>query len=83
MRNERKVREGVVVSDKMDKTVVVMEEKMVLHPLYKKRVKNTRKYKAHDDNNACKVGDKVVIMETRPLAKTKNWRVVEIIEKAE
>jgi len=83
LRNERKVREGVVVSDKMDKTVVVMEEKMVLHPLYKKRVKNTRKYKAHDDNNACKVGDKVVIMETRPLAKTKNWRVVEIIEKAE
>lgn len=82
MRNERKVREGVVVSDKMDKTVVIMEEKMVLHPLYKKRVKKSNKYKAHDENNTCKVGDKVRIMETRPLAKTKNWRVVEIIEKA-
>lgn len=82
MRNERKVREGVVVSDKMDKTVVIMEEKMVLHPLYKKRVKKSIKYKAHDENNTCKVGDKVKIMETRPLAKTKNWRVVEIIEKA-
>lgn len=83
MRNERKVREGVVVSDKMDKTVVVLEEKMVLHPLYKKRVKRSKKYKAHDENNACKVGDKVRIMETRPLSKDKNWRVVEIIEKAE
>jgi small subunit ribosomal protein S17 len=82
LRNERKVREGVVVSDKMDKTVVIMEEKMVLHPLYKKRVKKSIKYKAHDENNTCKVGDKVKIMETRPLAKTKNWRVVEIIEKA-
>lgn len=82
MRNERKVREGVVVSDKMDKTVVIMEEKMVLHPLYKKRVKKSNKYKAHDEKNTCKVGDKVRIMETRPLAKTKNWRVVEIIEKA-
>ncbi|MBZ4683761.1 MAG: small subunit ribosomal protein [Fusobacteriaceae bacterium] len=83
MRNERKVREGVVVSDKMDKTVVVLEEKMVLHPLYKKRVKKSKKFKAHDENNACKVGDKVRIMETRPLSKDKNWRVVEIIEKAE
>lgn len=82
MRNERKIREGVVVSDKMDKTVVVMETKMVLHPLYKKRVKQSNKYKAHDENNTCKVGDKVRVMETRPLAKTKNWRVVEIIEKA-
>jgi small subunit ribosomal protein S17 len=82
LRNERKVREGVVVSDKMDKTVVVMEEKMILHPLYKKRVKKSRKYKAHDENNTCQTGDKVRIMETRPLAKTKNWRVVEIIEKA-
>jgi small subunit ribosomal protein S17 len=82
LRNERKIREGVVVSDKMDKTVVVMEAKMVLHPLYKKRVKQSNKYKAHDENNTCKVGDKVKIMETRPLAKTKNWRVVEIIEKA-
>jgi small subunit ribosomal protein S17 len=83
LRNERKVREGVVVSDKMDKTVVVLEEKMVLHPLYKKRVKRSKKYKAHDENNTCKVGDKVRIMETRPLSKDKNWRVVEIIEKAE
>jgi small subunit ribosomal protein S17 len=83
LRNERKVREGVVVSDKMDKTVVVLEEKMVLHPLYKKRVKKSKKFKAHDENNACKVGDKVRIMETRPLSKDKNWRVVEIIEKAE
>ncbi len=82
MRNERKTREGIVVSDKMDKTVVVMTETMVLHPLYKKRVKSTKKYKAHDENNACKEGDKVLIMETRPLSKDKRWRVVEIIEKA-
>jgi small subunit ribosomal protein S17 len=82
LRNERKTREAVVVSDKMDKTVVVAEETMVLHPLYKKRVKSTNKYKAHDENNACKVGDKVLIMETRPLSKDKRWRVVEIIEQA-
>ncbi len=82
MRNERKTREAIVVSDKMDKTVVVAEETMVLHPLYKKRVKSTNKYKAHDENNACKVGDKVLIMETRPLSKDKRWRVVEIIEQA-
>ena len=82
MRNERKTREAIVVSDKMDKTVVVAEEIMVLHPLYKKRVKSTNKYKAHDENNACKVGDKVLIMETRPLSKDKRWRVVEIIEQA-
>lgn len=82
MRNERKTREAIIVSDKMDKTVVVAEETMVLHPLYKKRVKSTNKYKAHDENNACKVGDKVLIMETRPLSKDKRWRVVEIIEQA-
>ena len=82
MRNERKTREAIVVSDKMDKTVVVAEETMVLHPLYKKRVKSTNKYKAHDENNACKVGDKVLIMETRPLSKDKRWRVVEVIEQA-
>ena len=82
MRNERKTREAVVVSDKMDKTVVVAEEAMVLHPRYKKRVKSTNKYKAHDENNTCKVGDKVLIMETRPLSKDKRWRVVEIIEQA-
>lgn len=82
MRNERKTREGVVVSDKMDKTVVVMEETSVLHPFYKKRIKSTNKYKAHDENNTCKVGDKVLIMETRPLSKDKRWRVVEIIQQA-
>lgn len=81
-RNERKIREGVVVSDKMDKTVVVVEETMKLHKLYKKRVKVSKKYKAHDEKNECKIGDKVKIMETRPLSKEKNWRVVEIIEKA-
>lgn len=81
-RNERKVREGIVVSDKMDKTVVVVEETMKLHKLYKKRVKFSKRYKAHDENNECKVGDKVVIMETRPLSKDKTWRVVEIVEKA-
>jgi len=82
LRNERKTREAVVVSDKMDKTVVVMEETYVLHPFYKKRMKETNKYKAHDENNACKVGDKVLIMETRPLSKDKRWRVVEIIQQA-
>ncbi len=81
-RNERKIREGVVVSDKMDKTVVVVEETMKLHKLYKKRVKVSKRYKAHDELNECKVGDKVRIMETRPLSKDKNWRVVEILEKA-
>ena len=81
-RNERKVREGIVVSDKMDKTVVVLEETMRLHKIYKKRVKTSKRYKAHDELNECHVGDKVRIMETRPLSKDKNWRVVEIIEKA-
>lgn len=81
-RNERKEREGIVVSDKMQKTVVVMEVRMEKHPLYKKRVKRTKKYKAHDENNICKTGDKVRIMETRPLSKEKTWRVVEILEKA-
>ena len=69
MRNERKVREGIVVSDKMDKTVVVLEETMKLHKLYKKRVKTSKKYKAHDENNECVIGDKVQIMETRPMSK--------------
>lgn len=82
MRNERKVREGLVVSDKMDKTIVVLEETHVLHPLYKKRMKKSIKYKAHDENNACKIGDKVRIMETKPLSKDKRWRLVEILEKA-
>lgn len=82
MRNERKVREGIVVSDKMDKTIVVLEETYMLHPLYKKRMKKSIKYKAHDENNACKAGDKVRIMETKPLSKDKRWRLVEILEKA-
>ena len=81
-RNDRKVREGIVVSDKMDKTVVVAEATMKLHKLYKKRLKATKKYKAHDENNDCNVGDKVRIMETRPLSKDKRWRVVTILERA-
>ncbi len=82
MRNERKVREGIVVSDKMQKTIVVAIETMVLHPIYKKRVKKTTKFKAHDENNEAHIGDKVRIMETRPLSRDKRWRLVEIIEKA-
>ena len=78
----RKTRVGLVVSDKMDKTIVVAIEDSVQHPLYKKVMKNTYKLKAHDENNECKVGDKVKVMETRPLSKDKRWRLVEIIEKA-
>ncbi len=81
-RNLRKTRVGRVVSDKMDKTVVVAIEDNVKHPLYNKIVKRTIKLKAHDEENACKIGDRVSIMETRPLSKDKNWRVVQIIEKA-
>ena len=81
-RNLRKTRVGIVASDKMDKTVVVAIEDNVKHPLYKKIVKNTVKFKAHDENNECGIGDRVLIMETRPLSKDKRWRVVEIIEKA-
>ena len=81
-RNERKVREGIVVSDKMDKTVVVLEETMKLHKLYKKRVKTSKKYNAHDEKNVFGVGDRVQIMETRPLSREKRWRVVTILEKA-
>ena len=81
-RNLRKTRVGRVVSDKMDKTVVVAIIDNVKHPLYKKIVKRTVRLKAHDENNACKVGDRVEVMETRPLSKDKRWRVVEIIEKA-
>jgi small subunit ribosomal protein S17 len=78
----RKIRIGKVVSDKMDKTVVVAVERVMRHPLYGKTIKRTKKFKAHDEENRCKVGDKVKIMETRPLSKEKRWRVVEIIEKA-
>ena len=81
-RNLRKVMIGTVVSDKMDKTVVVAVETSVRHKVYKKTVKSTYKLKAHDEENACKVGDKVKVMETRPLSKDKRWRVVEIVEKA-
>ena len=81
-RNMRKTNVGRVVSDKMDKTVVVAIEDSVRHPLYKKIIKRTVKFKAHDEENACGVGDKVKIMETRPLSKDKRWRVTEIIEKA-
>ena len=78
----RKTRVGVVVSDKMDKTIVVAIEDSVQHPLYKKVMKRTYKLKAHDENNECKIGDKVKVMETRPLSKDKRWRLVEVIEKA-
>ncbi len=81
-RNLRKTRVGTVVSDKMDKTVVVTIADNVKHPLYKKIIKRTIKLKAHDEANACGVGDRVMIMETRPLSKDKRWRVVEIVEKA-
>ena len=81
-RNLRKTRVGVVRSDKMDKTVVVTVKDKIKHPLYKKIVNRTIKFKAHDEKNECGVGDKVLIMETRPLSKDKRWRVVEIIEKA-
>ena len=81
-RNLRKTRTGKVVSNKMDKTVVVAIQDNVKHPLYKKIIKNTIRLKAHDENNACGVGDRVLVMETRPLSKDKRWRVVEIIEKA-
>ena len=81
-RNLRKTRVGIVASDKMDKTVVVAIKDNVKHPLYKKIIKNTIRLKAHDENNACGVGDRVLIMDTRPLSNDKRWRVVESIEKA-
>ena len=81
-RSQRKVREGLVVSDKMDKTVIVEVEDRVKHALYGKVLRRTRKLQAHDEQNACGVGDRVTLMETRPLSRTKRWRVVEILEKA-
>ena len=81
-RNLRKTRVGTVVSDKMDKTIVVAVRDSVQHPLYKKILKRTVKFKAHDENNECGVGDRVMIMETRPLSKDKCWRMVKIVEKA-
>ena len=82
VRNRRKVKVGTVVSDKMDKTVVVAIEDFVRHPLYGKAVKRTKKVKAHDENNECRIGDRIRIMETRPISKQKRWRLVEIVEKA-
>jgi small subunit ribosomal protein S17 len=81
-RPQRKVREGLVTSDKMDKTVVVEVEDRVKHALYGKVLRRTRKLKVHDEQNACGIGDRVLLMETRPLSATKRWRVVEILEKA-
>ena len=82
-RNLRKTRVGVVVSDKMDKTIVVAVKDSVQHPLYKKILKRTKKFKAHDENNEAGLGDTVQIMETRPLSKMKRWRLVKIVEKAQ
>ncbi|AGZ39199.1 30S ribosomal protein S17 [Actinoplanes friuliensis] len=81
-RSQRKTREGLVVSDKMDKTVIVEVEDRVKHALYGKVLRRTRKLQVHDEQNACGVGDRVSLMETRPLSRTKRWRVVEILEKA-
>ena len=81
-RNTRKTREGLIVSDKMDKTVVVSVEDRVTHRRYHKVIRRTKNYKAHDEGNECGVGDRVRLMETRPLSATKRWRVVEILEKA-
>ena len=81
-RGNRKVRLGTVVSDKMDKTVVVAVETFVTHPLYNKQLKRTTKFKVHDENNECGVGDVIRIMETRPLSKDKHWRLLNIVEKA-
>jgi small subunit ribosomal protein S17 len=81
-RGFRKVREGLVISDKMDKTVVVAVEDRVQHSLYKKTLRRTNNLKAHDEQNACGVGDRVLLMETRPLSASKRWRVVEVLEKA-
>ena len=81
-RNDRKTRQGYVVSDKMDKTVVVAVEDRFKHPLYGKVVRRTSRLKAHDENNECGVGDRVELMETRPTSATKRWRVVQILEKA-
>ncbi len=82
-RNTRKTKIGKVISDKMDKTIVVAIEESVKHPLYGKVVKRTYKLKAHDEENVCGIGDKVKVMETRPLSKDKRWRLVEIVEKAQ
>jgi small subunit ribosomal protein S17 len=81
-RRNRKLREGIVVSSKMDKTVVIAQKRRIPHPLYKRYITLTKKYYAHDENNECRVGDFVRIMETRPVSKTKRWRLVQVLEKA-
>ncbi len=81
-RKQRKTREGVVVSSKMDRTIVVAQKRRVPHPLYKRYITLTKKYYAHDENNECGIGDRVQIMETRPLSKMKRWRLVSVLEKA-
>jgi len=82
-RNSRKVRTGRVVSDRMDKTVVVAVDTLVKHPLYGRTVRRTRKFMAHDENNECRIGDKVKIAETRPLSRHKRWRVAEVLERSQ
>jgi small subunit ribosomal protein S17 len=82
-RNSRKVRTGRVVSDKMDKTVVVAVDTLVKHPLYGRTMRRTRKFMAHDENNECRIGDKVKIAETRPLSRHKRWRVAEVLERSQ
>lgn len=81
-RGKRKTLTGLVISDKMDKTVVVMVNRLVLHPIYKKYVRKRKKVKAHDEKNECRVGDKVLLIETRPLSREKRWRVKQILERA-
>jgi small subunit ribosomal protein S17 len=83
IRGKRKVLTGTVVSDKMDKTVVVSVERMFMHPMYKKYIRRMSKYKAHDNTNECQIGDQVVIVESRPLSRTKRWRVSRIVKKQE
>ncbi len=82
MEEKRKTRVGKVIGDKMDKTVVAMVNRMVLHPVYKKYIRKRKKVRAHDEKNECRIGDKVLLMETRPLSKEKRWRVKEILERA-
>ena len=81
-RNNRKVREGIVVSDKMDKSIVIKVERKMKHPIYGKFLKRSTKFMAHDEKNECRIGDRVRIMETRPLSKNKCWRLIEIVEQA-
>lgn len=81
-RNIRKIRTGLVCSDKMDKTIIVTVERKLRHPIYGKYIKKTKKFHAHDEENTCRIGDLVKIMETRPLSKTKRWRMTEILERA-